>query len=537
MRSITLLLLIVNVGYCFFGSTPDEGDYRHLYPELCIAYNVNFEEILSYSLGWLENLKYPKDRTKVLILTDVKDTINEWMSEYKSLYSYLTVETKDANYLEQSLKFGRRLKCSYLLLTTSDIFLAENSVRDLMALKQVVVSGLVKDPFSLHSNGKGLVDIVHLSGEKLEMLRVYYANSPLLINLKHKDASYLTFDEQNVRDNIEAKSPVEVFAYSAYNMDIPIFLDNSVFYGYIIDSRMTRIQLLQKLASFNYQMWINNNQVVYSNVIPPWQPVEHTYGFDKIYVINLKRRPERKKRIQKSLAMLGIEHDVFEAVDGMSLDEGTMKHVTILPGYLDPFHKRPLKKGEIGCFLSHYRIWKDIVDNGYERVIVFEDDIKFSENATTILREFMEDIIKRQTEWDFVYLGRKKNDAKNQEYYVPGHRYLSTVTYSYWTLGYALSRSGAQKLLDSKPLEKMIALDEYLPIMYDNHPNQEWKNHFPVRDLKAFTVYPLVVHPDKYLHEAGYLSDTENSTVISSNESHNTGALGLNLHHQAKSEL
>jgi collagen beta-1,O-galactosyltransferase len=34
-----------------------------------------------------------------------------------------------------------------------------------------------------------------------------------------------------------------------------------------------------------------------------------------------------------------------------------------LPGYLDPYHKRPLKLGEIGCFLSHYNVWKDVLQN------------------------------------------------------------------------------------------------------------------------------------------------------------------------------
>ena len=38
------------------------------------------------------------------------------------------------------------------------------------------------------------------------------------------------------------------------------------------------------------------------------------------------------------------------------------------------------------------------------------------------------------------------------------HRYLSTVGYSYWTLGYAITRQGAQKLIDANPLEKLVAL-------------------------------------------------------------------------------
>jgi collagen beta-1,O-galactosyltransferase len=44
---------------------------------------------------------------------------------------------------------------------------------------------------------------------------------------------------------------------------------------------------------------------------------------------------------------------------------------------MDPFTKRPLKLGEIGCFLSHYKVWNDVVENNYERVVVLEDDVVF----------------------------------------------------------------------------------------------------------------------------------------------------------------
>lgn len=36
--------------------------------------------------------------------------------------------------------------------------------------------------------------------------------------------------------------------------------------------------------------------------------------------------------------------------------------IHMLPGYSDPYHGRPLTKGELGCFLSHYNIWKEVKD-------------------------------------------------------------------------------------------------------------------------------------------------------------------------------
>lgn len=95
-----------------------------------------------------------------------------------------------------------------------------------------------------------------------------------------------------------------------------------------------------------------------------------------------------------------------------------------------------------------------------------------------------------------------------------GIRHLSTVGYSYWTIGYMLSQTGAQKLLKAKPLEKLIPVDEYIPIMFDRHPNATWKAAFANRNLLAFTVYPPLIRPEKYTNDEGYVSDTEDSSVV-----------------------
>ncbi|KAF2901651.1 hypothetical protein ILUMI_04535 [Ignelater luminosus] len=91
---------------------------------------------------------------------------------------------------------------------------------------------------------------------------------------------------------------------------------------------------------------------------------------------------------------------------------------------------------------------------------------------------------------------------------------LVRVGYSYWTLGYALSYRGARKLLDAEPLSRLVPVDEYLPILFDKHPQSDWKGHFPKRDLIAFSAAPLLLYPTHYTGEKGYISDTEDSNVV-----------------------
>jgi collagen beta-1,O-galactosyltransferase len=46
-------------------------------------------------------------------------------------------------------------------------------------------------------------------------------------------------------------------------------------------------------------------------------PERDTMGFDNIYMINLLRRPERRKRMQHCFKELGIQATILNAVDGL----------------------------------------------------------------------------------------------------------------------------------------------------------------------------------------------------------------------------
>ena len=60
-------------------------------------------------------------------------------------------------------------------------------------------------------------------------------------------------------------------------------------------------------------------------------------------------------------------------------------------------------------------------------------------------------------------------------------------------------------------LGKMVPVDEYITIMFDQNPNEHWKNSFQNRNLIAYSTDPLLVQPTYYDGEVGHVSDTENS--------------------------
>ncbi|NXW61661.1 GT251 galactosyltransferase, partial [Eurystomus gularis] len=68
----------------------------------------------------------------------------------------------------------------------------------------------------------------------------------------------------------------------------------------------------------------------------------------------------------------------------------------------------------------------------------------------------MQDLEASGLAWDLIYIGRKRMQVERPEKPVPGVRNLVVADYSYWTLGYVLSLSGARKLLAAEPLAKML---------------------------------------------------------------------------------
>ncbi|MGH0178633.1 UNVERIFIED_CONTAM: hypothetical protein FKN15_021575 [Acipenser sinensis] len=113
--------------------------------------------------------------------------------------------------------------------------------------------------------------------------------------------------------------------------------------------------------------------------------------------------------------------------------------IEMLPGYEDPYSRRVLTRGEIGCFLSHYHTWKEVSSGA-------------------------------QTHTTQGYVGRKRMQLERPEQAVAGVPNLVEADYSYWTLGYALSQQGALKLLRAEPLGKMLPVDEFLPVTFNKHP-------------------------------------------------------------------
>ena len=92
----------------------------------------------------------------------------------------------------------------------------------------------------------------------------------------------------------------------------------------------------------------------------------------KIWVINLKSRPDRLERIAKELNQMGINWSRFEAIDGKKCEK---KHLDISTAY---GKIGELSDGTRACSASHYKCWQEFLSSNAEFGIFLEDDVQLS---------------------------------------------------------------------------------------------------------------------------------------------------------------
>ncbi|CAM5102917.1 unnamed protein product [Natator depressus] len=428
---------------------------------------------------------------------------------------------------QQALSFARAEGADYLLLTDTDSILTNSQTLTFLISQNKSVIAPMLDSQTYYSNFwcgitpqgyyRRTADYFPTKNrQRMGCFAVPMVYATFLLDLRREGTSELAFHPPHPNYTWPFDDII-VFAYSCQAAGVQIYVCNQERFGYI----NVPVKSHQTLEDEH----INFVHLILEAMVdgPPMYPSEHVslspkhlgkMGFDEIFLINLVRRPDRRQRMLSSLYELEIDPLVVDAVDGSALNSSDIKilGVDLLPGYYDPFSGRTLTKGEVGCFLSHYYIWKEIVARGLEKSVVFEDDVRFEAYFKVRLTRLMEELEWAQLDWDLIYLGRKQVNSEDEEP-VEDVRNLVVAEYSYWTLAYIISQRGAQKLIAAEPLSKMLPVDEFLPIMYDKHPNEDYKQHFANRDLLVYSVHPLLVYPTHYTGDSKWLSDTETSTI------------------------
>jgi hypothetical protein len=118
--------------------------------------------------------------------------------------------------------------------------------------------------------------------------------------------------------------------------------------------------------------------------------------FDKVYCINLDKRPDRMEKFNNEVSKYDLgDFERVSAIDGEKLD-------------ISQFNTR-LSRGELGLLMTNLNIIKTAKKNNYESILILEDDCCFTDEIKNIDEYFKY----LPSDWDFLYMGGNHNSHMN----------------------------------------------------------------------------------------------------------------------------
>ncbi|MBW3128033.1 glycosyltransferase family 25 protein [Hymenobacter profundi] len=203
----------------------------------------------------------------------------------------------------------------------------------------------------------------------------------------------------------------------------------------------------------------------------------------KVFVINLKRSTERKEFIQKQLYNAKIEFEFVEGVDGNALSNTYLESICDF----NPLSKTPylFKKGVYGCALSHYNIYKKIVEEKISCALVLEDDVNINSNLKDIL-----DALEKKIKENEVILLFSQNTYTPTVYSSLDREDILENYSIHYPLNIGALGSAAGYVITHKAAEGMVST--VLPIKYAADAWHQFFNNCAIKNIRSVLPYPIL---------------------------------------------
>lgn len=208
-----------------------------------------------------------------------------------------------------------------------------------------------------------------------------------------------------------------------------------------------------------------------------------------VFVLNLERDVKRRTHMQRMLAMLNIQGEFVPAIEGTTLSQRDLAMYDARKALR--IYGTEMLLGELGCYLSHYRLYLRIVKDHIPYALILEDDIHIQSTLPDIVNDLVADPM---PEWLIVRLDtmrlkvREPSSKKFTGTLIQNMRHGQLFRLRVHALGsaaYLITHAGAQRMLD-------YGRDIFMPI--DHTMGRFWENGitpyvvrpFPVKQLPQF---------------------------------------------------
>lgn len=168
------------------------------------------------------------------------------------------------------------------------------------------------------------------------------------------------------------------------------------------------------------------------------------------YIINLKTSRARKEYMQGLLSGYPCLNLRFiEATDGRVLSEEQRKNTFNMASCLLRYG-RIINPGEIGCTLSHYQCYRDLVASQNDYVLILEDDISIVGDINFIFNKKMDSFL-ASTEPKILFL--------SGDYWYWKRKKITRVFSAVGSYAYFINKAAASRILNMIDIPFNVADD------------------------------------------------------------------------------
>lgn len=243
--------------------------------------------------------------------------------------------------------------------------------------------------------------------------------------------------------------------------------------------------------------------------------------FDNIYVITLQRARDRHAHIRNELA--GLHYEFFFGKDKQTFSIEELKEKGIYNEALSRQHHRygkPMQGGQIGCAWSHAEVYKDVVEKGYKKVLILEDDIVIDKKRASMFSQIVSAL---PANWELLYLGFDEREKAPKGVWLKKIFYhvlsaLGTLPFSHKTINHLYPKKISNHIyragyhdcthayaLTASAAKKLLKLQQPISFIADNLLAYAATNTL----VNAYIILPKIIYQQYQLGTitASYLND------------------------------
>lgn len=193
-------------------------------------------------------------------------------------------------------------------------------------------------------------------------------------------------------------------------------------------------------------------------------------------VINLPIAWERREAVKHEFEKVGLEYEIWEAVDGTRLTDEEKRFVDNETRNRLGFQE--WDNSSLACLLSHTAVLKNLVDSEDDMIAIFEDDAILHPDIIDVLAALEE----QPDGFDVVKLQRSYDCFRR---YFPVHRILPGHTigrlrfHDFGCYGYVITKDAARRILGLFPVP-VFEIDRIIPRYWENGLNHIYYLNPPV---------------------------------------------------------